>query len=39
MKMKCKILIWGMSSKTLIALNMIKNNQIYYSNKKVKMEK
>ena len=34
--MKCKILIWGASSKTLIALNMIKNQQIYYNDKKIK---
>ena len=36
MNMKSKILIWGASSKTLIALNMIKNSQVYYNNKKIK---
>ena len=34
-----KILVWGAKSKTLILLNMIKNNQLFYSNRKVKNKK
>lgn len=34
-----KILIWGSKSKTLILLNMIKNNEIFYRKKKIKKKK
>ena len=34
-----KILVWGAKSKTLILLNMIKNNQLFYSNNKIKNKK
>jgi hypothetical protein len=34
-----KILVWGAKSKTLILLNMIKNNELFYENKKIKNKK
>ena len=34
-----KILIWGAKSKTLVLLNMIKNNELFYKNKKIKNKK
>ena len=34
-----KILVWGAKSKTLILLNMIKNNELFYENKKIKEKK
>ena len=37
--MKYNILIWGASSKTLIILNMIKDNQLFYQNKRIKIKK
>ena len=37
--MKYNILIWDASSKTLIILNMIKDNQLFYQNKKIKIKK
>jgi sugar O-acyltransferase (sialic acid O-acetyltransferase NeuD family) len=34
-----KILIWGTKSKSLILFNMIKNNEVFYQNKKIKNKK
>jgi|TARA_B110000259_G_scaffold188072_1_gene244774 acetyltransferase EpsM len=34
-----KILIWGAKSKALILLNMIKNNELFYQNKRIKSKK
>ena len=34
-----KILVWGAKSKSLILFNMIKNNELFYKNKKIKNKK
>jgi len=34
-----KILVWGAKSKSLILFNMIKNNELFYQNKKIKNKK
>ena len=34
-----KILVYGAKSKTLILLNMIKNNEHFYEKKKIKKKK
>ena len=37
--MDCNILVWGAKSKALITLNMIKNNQLYFQQKKIKKKR